>query len=168
MIESETPNDVGMIARWCQECRQGVLGHCEGKLESETQAGKKPCKKYELYFDEETENQEEQEEQEEQAESKPDAGTALWTGQYEPDLGEDLENPVIDKPKRTTGGSKPLEQRHNDFQRILARRLPKAVSAIESIGKLNNSYAYEWSDKEIETVEKTLYETVEEMIARFA
>ena len=59
------------------------------------------------------------------------------------------------------------ETREERFIRLAEKRVPRAIQAISSIGKLSNTYAYEFTDADVEKILRALNLAVREVEDKF-
>lgn len=177
------------VAKMCEECIVFVSGECEGKEQAQVKAGKKPCNKYQFATDELISNLDAEPDIKDDEQLEAVVNTVDLTI-AEPTISANLVGELADvlepvceparqvfptaqgkmlakRAERIKGGAKSQEQRQADFQRILAKRLPKAVAAINSIGNLNNKYAYAPSETDIEDLHNSLIIAVANMVDKF-
>lgn len=140
------------VAKLCAECTHYISGDCAGKAQSECRKdGKPPCGKYQLYAGEDLDAEPSVKDDEQlKAVLEPETiKSELMQAEPANDEPETTSEPTRQRAGRVIGGAKSLEQRQADFQRILAKRLPKAIAAIASIGHLSNKYAYSWTKDDL-------------------
>ena len=162
-----------MLSKLCSECLPYVSGTCEGKEQASVKAGKKPCNKYVFATDEligQLDNEIEQ--TLEPTDSQLDAVEPVQISEnlvveLADVLAAPQAEPVKTKTRSTAFGSKPLEWRQRDFQRLSAARCNKAIASIKLLGNLNNRYAYDYADADVQALRTLLENTVKDVFGQF-
>jgi hypothetical protein len=62
----------------------------------------------------------------------------------------------------------PDVEKHEKFRELAEGRTNKALAAIERIGKLSNTYLYDWEEAEVRKIIKALKEAVSSVENRFS
>jgi hypothetical protein len=81
---------------------------------------------------------------------------------------------IVDRPiEKSTGAAKnearrrSPQQKRDKFKDLVKKRVPKAEWSIRNIGKLANSYAYDFDEKDIRKIVSHLQKELDEMESRF-
>jgi len=156
-------------AKLCEECIEYVKGDCGGKEQATVKGGKLPCKKYRFATDEllgQLDNEPEPTDEQLEA-TEPVQVSENLVAELADVLAEPQAEPVKIKTRSTAFGSKPIEMKQADFQRLSAARANKAIAAIKLLGNLNNKYAYAWDAENVQALRTTLENTVKDVFGQF-
>ena len=171
LLQVNKENKMETLAKMCEECLPYVSGNCDGKEQASVKAGKKPCNKYVFATDELIGNLDN--ELEETLEPTDEQIEAVEPAQIEPQA-EKIDNSLAvlgstikTKTRSTAFGSKPVEMKKADFQRLSAPRANKAIAAIKLIGNLNNKYAYAWDAENVQALRAMLENTIKDVFGQF-
>ena len=162
-----------MLSKLCSECLPYVSGGCDGKEQASVKAGKKPCNKYVFATDElignlDNELEETLEPTDNQLEAvEPAQVSENLVAELADVLAEPQAEPVKIKTRSTAFGSKPIEMKQADFQRLSAARCNKAIAAIKLLGNLNNRYAYDYADADVKALRIMLENVLDETFSQF-
>jgi len=157
------------LAKMCSECLPYIAGGCDGKEQSQVKGGKKPCNKYVFATDEllgQLDNEPEPTDEQLEA-TEPVQVSENLVAELADVLAEPQAEPVKTKTRSTAFGSKPIEMKQADFQRLSAARCNKAIAAIKLLGNLNNRYAYDYADADVKALRTTLENTVKDVFGQF-
>jgi len=89
-------------------------------------------------------------------------------------LSESEPNMSEEKTPKTTQRDKPEEpsrrgeSRREKFKRLAQARVPRATSAIQSVGKLANKYNYEFDDADAQKIVRHLQNELDDLKRKFA
>ncbi|MDP1615115.1 MAG: hypothetical protein Q8L68_04895 [Methylococcales bacterium] len=176
------------LAKMCEECIEYVAGRCEGREQATVKAGKKPCNKYVFATDELIGNLDNEiEETLEPTDNQLEAVEPVQVSQDDSDdqTSVDYVQPLVDgvkwdvsplkggivqltpKTRSTAFGSKPVEMKQADFQRLSVARCNKAIAAIKLLGNLNNKYAYAWDAENVQALRIMLENTIKDVFSQF-
>jgi len=168
------------LAKMCEECLPYVSGGCDGKEQASVKAGKKPCNKYVFATDElignlDNELEETLEPTDNQLEAvvedsqKDDSDDQTSVDYVSASVVETAKGLVFRTPKTrsTAFGSKPLEMKQADFQRLSTARVNKAIASIKLLGNLNNKYAYAWNAENVQALRAMLENTIKDVFGQF-
>ena len=157
------------LTKMCSECLPYIAGGCDGKEQSQVKGGKKPCGKYQFATDEllgQLDNEPEPTDEQLEA-TEPAQVSENLVAELADVLAEPQAEPVKIKTRSTAFGSKPIEMKQADFQRLSAARCNKAIASIKLLGNLNNRYAYDYADADVQALRTLLENTVKDVFGQF-
>jgi len=79
-------------------------------------------------------------------------------------IDETQQHDCLDSGK---AGHRSAEQKRKKFRELIELRVPKAIWSIRNIGKLANTYAYDFRARDIEKIMWHLRKELDEMETRF-
>lgn len=72
------------------------------------------------------------------------------------------------RKQQATEKTTPTRDKAGDFKRLASKRVPKAIQALRSVGKLASTTSYEYTDEQADKVVETLQAELDKVKEQFA